>query len=122
MFMEMHHRSKYLARSKNGSLALCKDCGTYHLSFGQFHLALDLPQLQHFGVFLEELDVDIWDSNFHDMGQRRRISIPTQQDNLTLILDRSELEELKGLVFYRKCKGHAPLIKLRDVDYDFITN
>ena len=120
--MEMHHRSKYLARTKNGSLVFCRDCGMYQLTFGQFHLELDRSELQHFGAFLEELDPDYWEGNFCDMGLRRRIPIPTQQDNLCLVLDRPELEELKGLVFYRKGQGSISLIKVRDVDYDFIMN
>jgi len=120
--MEKQHRSKLLAQSKNGTLAISGDCRTYHLGFGQFYLELTLAELQRFGVFLEELDVRPWEADLGGQGPKRRISIPTQQENLWLTLDRAELEEPKALIFYRKCRQPLSLIKARDLDYEFNRN
>jgi hypothetical protein len=102
-------------------MVFCKDCGVFHLTFGQFYLELTENELYHFGVFLHDLDPDFWENKYCDCSMRRKIPIPTQQVNLYLMLNRTELEELKNLVFYKERKG-MHLINLEDVDYDFIIN
>lgn len=118
----MCHKTKKLSQTKNGSLLLCSTCNVYHLSFGHFYLELTKKELFNFGDFLDTIDVDYWNNKHLGCGMRRKIPIPTQQLNLYLMLNRTELEELKRLVFFKEKAMDMNLIQVRDVDYDFVAN
>ena len=100
----MCHKTKVLNQTKNGFLVLCSACRVYHLTFGRFYLELTEKELDYFGVFINEIDANYWDNNYWNYNMKRKIPIPTQQLNLYLMLNRTELEELKNLVFLRKSK------------------
>ena len=118
----MEHKTKYLNRTKNGSMVFCKDCGVFHLTFGNFYLELTEDELYHFGAFLQDLDAGYWENKYCGCTLKRKIPIPTQQTNLYLMLNRTELEELKRLVFFKERQKRMQLIQIEDVDYTFIKN
>ena len=103
-------------------LVFCKGCGLYHLTFGHFYLELTEKELYYLGAYLNEVDIDYWENKLCSCAMKRKIPIPTQQTNLCLLLNRTELEELKRLVFFRENDDRMDLIKVGDVDYDFIKN
>jgi len=118
----MSHRPKTLNQTKNGLLVFCRSCGVYHLTFGHFYLELTQTELHYFGTYLRELDVDYWENKNCSCMMKRKIPIPTQQTNLCLLLSRTEVEELKTLLVAKETKDKIDLIKVRDIDYDFIKN
>lgn len=115
----MSDTPQILNRTKHGSLIYCKDCELFHLSYGQFHLSFCKKELRHFYQFLNGLDLDYWEQHYGD-GTKRKIPIPTLQNNLYLMLTRAELEELKGLMCYNK--RSLPLLTVDDIDYQYILN
>lgn len=118
----MYHRSKTLNQTKNGLLVFCKSCGVYHLTFGHFYLELTKTELHYFGTYITELDVDYWENKCSSCTMKRKIPIPTQQTNLCLLLNRTEVEELKTLLATKGAKDKIDIIKVKDIDYDFIKN
>lgn len=118
----MSHKTKVLNQTKNGFLVSCSTCKLFHLTFGHFYLEFSRDELTHFGNFLVQIDPDYWDSKYCNCTMKRKIPIPTQQLNLYLLLNRTELEELKNLVFYKDNNEDIPLIRVEHVDYDFIKN
>ena len=118
----MEHKTKYLNQTKNGFLVFCKDCGVFHLTFGNFYLELTENELYHFCAFLQDLDAGYWENKYCGCTLKRKIPIPTQQINLYLMLNRTELEELKHLVFFKERQKGMQLIHIEDVDYNFIKN
>lgn len=118
----MCYKTEVLNQTKNGFLISCSSCRVYHLTFGHFYLELTERELDHFGAFIDEIDANYWDNKYCSCTMKRKIPIPTQQPNLCLMLNRTELEELKSLVFFNEKQKKMHLIQVEDVDYDFIKN
>lgn len=118
----MCHKTEVLSQTKNGLLVSCPSYGIYHLTFGHFYLELTEKELVHFRTFINEIDVEYWDNKYCSSTVKRKIPIPTQQLNLYLMFNRTELEELKSLVFYKERPKNTHLLQVDDVDYDFIKN
>lgn len=51
---------------------------------------------------------------------KRKLAIPSTQVNLSLLLNRTELEELKKLIYYKENKN--TLLKVVNIAYDFYKN
>jgi len=73
----------------------------------------------NFYKFLKSLDLDYWEQHYGN-GTKRKIPIPTLQDNLYLMLTRAELEEIKGLMQYDR--QSLSILSVDDIDYQFILN
>ncbi|HNQ27072.1 MAG TPA: hypothetical protein PKL92_04055 [Aquaticitalea sp.] len=115
----MSNEPQILNRTKYGSLVYCKSCAQFHLSYGQFHLSLCKKEFVNFYKFLKSLDLDYWEQHYGN-GTKRKIPIPTLQDNLYLMLTRAELEEIKGLMQYDR--QSLSILSVDDIDYQFILN
>lgn len=118
----MCHKAKVLNQTKNGYLVSCSSCMVYHLTFGHFYLELTEMEFAYFGAFIDKIDANYWDNKYSNNKLKRRIPIPTEQKNLYLMLNRTELEELKQLIFFNENEEKVDLIHVEDVDYDFIKN
>ncbi|MEM9650072.1 MAG: DUF6686 family protein [Bacteroidota bacterium] len=110
-----------LKQTKNGFLLHCTCCETYHLTFGHFYLELNRKEMEHFKTYLEHLDPLYWENFYCSCSMKRKIPIPTLQLNLHIMLNRSELEELKGLLGISGASAQE-LIKAENVDYSYSKN
>ncbi|WP_434036260.1 DUF6686 family protein [Formosa sp. 4Alg 33] len=117
----MCHKAKVLNQTKNGFLVSCESCMVYHLTFGHFYLELTEMEFAYFGAFIDKIDVNHWHNTNCDNKIKRKIPIPTEQPNLFLMLNPTELNELKRLVFFKEQEPFQ-FISASDVDYDFIKN
>ncbi|WP_431196327.1 DUF6686 family protein [Maribacter dokdonensis] len=112
--------TEVLNQTSNGCLMICPECRIYHLTFGNFYLEFTENELTHFSVFLEKINVDYWESQFCNCTMKRKLAILSTQVNLSLLLNRTELEELKKLIYYKENKN--TLLKVVNIAYDFYKN
>jgi len=113
--------SKVIKQTPNGFFQQCPVCRSYQISFGNIFLDLTPRELNHFKKFLQELDADNWERTNCSCSEKRKISIPTLQTNLQIMLSRLELEELKQLLGMTK-EQTQKFISAENVDYIFVLN
>lgn len=114
---------KVLNQSKNGFIIWCGYCEKYHLTFVQLYIDFHEVELRSFVDFLHKIDQDCWDGYYQHSFLKRKIPVPTQQNNLHIMLSKSELNELIHLLSFDTVKAkQVDFLKVRDIDYDFIEN
>ena len=97
-------------QNKCGELHYCPAYQLYHLIFNNFHLMLDKTQYESFKTYVSEIDLKFWLDKFSDTLVKRKIPIPTQQENLILVFDIHEFIQLKSLFFEHQ--NHKGLLYL----------
>ncbi|MEO0573065.1 MAG: DUF6686 family protein [Bacteroidota bacterium] len=117
----MSQNIKVINHTRNGFFSQCQRCKSFHISFGNIFLDLTQKELNHFKKFLSGLNPDHWEQVYCSCAVKRKIPIPTLQTNLQIMLNRSELEELKLLLGMTE-ESTSELITAEKVDYAVVLN
>ena len=118
----MCHKINIVNQTKNGCLLKCTIHQIFYLDFGHFSFEFTEDELSEFGSFIFQIDAAYWENKNYNCLMKRKIPIPTLQQNLCLMINRAELEELKKLVFYKEKEKWISMLEVKDVDYTFILN
>ena len=117
----MCHNIKTIAKVKSGELSMCKRCNVYHLSFNNLFFEFTTEELNSFKKYLFLLEIDYWEHKYDCSKIKRKIPIPSMQQNLFLMFNRQEIEELKSL-FYKQENNSFASLNVDDIDYTYILN
>gem|GEM_PF-191610 len=120
-FRIMCHRIVSISKVKSGELSRCIDCNIYHLIFNNIFFEFDLEQLHQFKNYLSAIETDYWEEKYACSEIRRKIPIPSIQQNLVLLFDRREIRELQ-ILFSRQFPEEMDSLGVDDIDYTFILN
>ena len=96
-----------ISQVNSGILTFCKNCKIYHLEFANIYLEFSEEQFEEFKAYLFTIDIAYWQHKYANVNIKRKIPIPTMQDNLILMFNKHEIEELKVLFVARQLpKNH----------------
>lgn len=111
-----------IKQNECGELHYCPANQLYHLMFNNFHLMLDEEQYESLKTHVSEIDIKFWLDKFCDTPLKRKIPIPTHQENLILVFDIHEFIQLKSLFFNHQ--NHEDLLYLStdQIEYQNIFN
>ena len=109
-----------LNRNNFGQLYYCRTCKTYHLLFQNFHFILNQKQKSTLHKYIEEVDIAYWDEKYCDTPIKRKIPVPTCQENLLLIFDKQEFSALKEL--FSMDRTINKMLSINDIEYSYILN
>ena len=111
-----------IKQNECGELHYCPAHQLYHLMFNNFHLMLDEEQYESLKTHVSEIDIKFWLDKFCDTPLKRKIPIPTHQENLILVFDIHEFIQLKSLFFNHQ--NHEDLLYLStdQIEYQNIFN
>ena len=111
-----------IKQNECGELHYCPAHKLYHLMFNNFHLMLDEEQYESLKIHVSEIDIEFWLDKFSDTLVKRKIPIPTHQENLILVFDIHEFIQLKSLFFNHQ--NHEDLLYLStyQIEYQNIFN
>ena len=111
-----------IKQNECGELHYCPAHQLYHLMFNNFHLMLDEEQYESLKTHVSEIDIEFWLDKFSDTLVKRKIPIPTHQENLILVFDIHEFIQLKSLFFNHQ--NHEDLLYLStdQIEYQNIFN
>lgn len=111
-----------IKQNECGELHYCPANQLYHLMFNNFHLMLDEEQYESLKTHVSEIDIEFWLDKFSDTLVKRKIPIPTHQENLILVFDIHEFIQLKSLFFNHQ--NHEDLLYLStdQIEYQNIFN
>ena len=103
---------KILSESKNGKVFLCEKCSAIHIEFLNFGFNFNKKQYDHFKKYINNIDADYWEERNNKSLYIRKIVIPFEKNNISLLLNKAELDELKKLLctIQTKTKGLKYLV------------
>jgi len=105
-----------------GELHYCPAHQLYHLMFNNFHLMLDEEQYESLKTDVSEIDIKFWLDKFSDNLVKRKIPIPTHQENLILVFDIHEFIQLKSLFFNHQNHDDLMYLSTNQIEYQNIFN
>ncbi len=109
-----------LNRSKNGLLIYCKNNHMYQLLFNNLNFNFTEEEYESFQRYMYSLEVEYWEQEFKHSVYDKRIPIPTIQSNLLILLNKTEVLELKKLI--QMHQSSHELIKASDINYQWQPN
>lgn len=75
-------------------LIFMKGCGNYQLTFNNLNFSLTEDELIGFANYLKRIDIDYWEKEYEHSIYKKKIPIPTLQNNFIILIKRLELFEL----------------------------
>ncbi|GAA3632341.1 DUF6686 family protein [Flavivirga jejuensis] len=112
---------KTISKVKSGELAICCECYMYHLEFNNIYLELNQREFEQFRSYILDIEMDYWEHKYADAKVKRKIPIPSMQQNLVLMFKREEIKELQTL-FTKTADVFTTLLNTKDIDYALILN
>jgi hypothetical protein len=83
-----------LKQTQNGMLIFLKGCGNYQLTFNNLNFSLTKEELIAFTKYLKGIDIAYWEKEYEHSIYKKKIPIPTLQNNFIILITRLELYEL----------------------------
>ncbi len=111
-----------IKQNECGELHYCPAHQLYHLMFNNFHLMLDEEQYESLKTDVSEIDIKFWLDKFSDNLVKRKIPIPTHQENLILVFDIHEFIQLKSLFFNHQNHDDLMYLSTNQIEYQNIFN
>ncbi len=118
----MCHTIKTISQTKNGHLLKCNDCNIYTLMFHNLFFEFSTKEFENFKLYIRDIEVDYWKHKNSCTYFKRKIPIPTLQQNLVLLFNKSELEELKFLVLIYEKNNSQQILCVDEIDYTLYLN
>lgn len=110
---------KIISRVKSGELWFCSGCNAYHLMFNNLFFAFTKKELIGFKNYVDKLEIGYWEHKYACSNLRRKIPIPTSQENLVIMLNRQEVIELQTLLAFKNASIKAyKTLNADDIDYE----
>lgn len=111
-----------ISKTSQGELNYCKGCKQFHFEFNNIYFEFTPEQFEQFKAYILFVEADYWEYKYACANVKRKIPIPTLQDNLVLMFDRQEIKELKVLVSDKNKAVFDTLLNVDDIDYTYIVN
>jgi len=83
---------------------------------------LDEEQYESLKTDVSEIDIKFWLDKFSDNLVKRKIPIPTHQENLILVFDIHEFIQLKSLFFNHQNHDDLLYLSTNQIEYQNIFN
>lgn len=112
---------KLLSQTKSENLVLREDLNFYQLTFNNLFIELSLLEFDTLKAYIYNLETDYWEQNPCCLRMKRKIPIPTTQQNLMLLFNKQEITELKLLLAYNE-PPKKMFLSFDDIDYLLFLN
>lgn len=113
---------KLIKQTQNGKISKCTKCNSYHLTFGQFYVSFTKQELSNFTYYINSIDANYWINMRNDYLKDRKIPIRTEQNNLHLLLNKTEFLELCNLIDLKSQPKEYTCISSSDIEYHLLKN
>ncbi|OUS02554.1 hypothetical protein A9Q86_03365 [Flavobacteriales bacterium 33_180_T64] len=117
----MCHNIRTISIVKSGELSICENCNVYHLEFNNIYFEFTIQQFKQFKDYLDAIEIGFWERKYTCSKMKRKIPIPSIQNNLVLMFNRQEIKELQCL-FSLDANSSTKLLLLSEIDYTLIVN
>lgn len=109
-------------KTSKGELNFCKNCQQFHLEFNNIYFEFTPVEYNQFRKYVMFIETEYWEHKYANANVKRKIPIPTLQENLVLMFNRQEIKELKALVTNKHQDIFNSYLNVDDIDYTLIVN
>ena len=109
---------KVLNSSDNGRVFRCSSCNKIHIEFKNLNFNFNDKEFKSFFDYLISLDGLHWENKNRNIQYKRKILIPTNQNNMNILLNKDELNELRRLFILPVFKN----LEFCRIKYDICNN
>lgn len=110
---------KILRKSTNGILLFCDHSNSFQLSYKNLLIDLSSCELLEFIKYFKKINCPYWEKEYVNSIYEKKIPIPTNQRNLMVMMNVSEIQEILFLVGnFKSCH----FLKVDDIDYKLVLN
>ncbi|PQB07855.1 hypothetical protein BST83_12355 [Polaribacter filamentus] len=109
-----------VSKNNYGEIYYCNDCDVHHVLFNNFHFILNKKQINALRKCIISIDITYWETQFKYTTIKRKIPIPTCQENLILIFNKHEFDAFKSL--FSKQSNTSKVLTADEIEYNFILN
>ena len=89
--------NKTINQTENGKIFRCPDCNKIHIEYKNLNFSLNDKEYESFVNYFKELDGQYWEKINSNVPYRRKIIVPIGHKNVNILLNNTELQELKKL-------------------------
>lgn len=118
----MCEKLKKIKENDCGELHYCKSCKIYHLLFNNFHFVFKIEEYEALKNHINKIEIEFWLDKFGNTIMKRKIPIPTLQENLILVFDIYEFIALKSLLNNENKKVGRIYLSTDQIEYQTILN
>ena len=118
----MCKRIQSINKTSQGELNFCKNCVQFHLEFNNIYFEFTPAEYTVFRNYVLFIEAEYWEQKYANANVKRKIPVPTKQDNLVLMFNRQEIKERKALVSTQNNSVFNTFLNVDDIDYTCIVN
>lgn len=118
----MNHKIKTVSKIKDGELSFCSKCNIYQLEYNNIYLEFSIEEFEQFKEYIMGIEIEYWEQKYASAKVKRKIPIPSVQQNLVLMFKRQEILELQMLLNLTGIEIFNMNIDIYDIDYELIIN
>lgn len=111
--------NKTINQTENGKIFRCSSSNKIHIEYKNLNLNFNDKEYEFFVNYFKELDGQYWEGINSNSPYRRRIIVPIRHKNVNILLNNTELQELRKLF-------SKPIIKKQEMlshfKYDICDN
>lgn len=107
-------------KTKNGQIFKCNHCKAIHIEYKNLNFNFNNKQFDNFIKAIESIDGEKYEQLNEHSPFDRKIVVPTQQQNLNILLTGKELVELKLLL--KKKDDNYYVIMASDMTFNCFKN
>jgi hypothetical protein len=85
-------------QTDNGKVFLCDTCNAIHIEYKNLNFNFSSIQFKNFVNYMSRLKGEEWEQKNRDSQYDRKILIPMGHDSFNVMLNNTELEEIKNLL------------------------
>ena len=111
--------NKIINKTVNGNIFRCSECNKIHIEYKNLNFNFNDTEYMNFANYFLELDGKYWESVNFQTSFRKKIIVPIGHKNVNILLNNTELQELKKL--FSKPINSEPKI-LINFKYEFFNN
>jgi hypothetical protein len=111
---------KIISKIKDGEILKCNTCNSFTLTYRNLFFEFSPPEFDNFKKYISKIDVNYWEDN-SCIKTKRKVFIPTQQENLILMFHKKEIKDLKILLNINDSEKFV-ILNSNQIDFDIVYN
>lgn len=88
---------KTINQTENGQIFKCSTCNKIHVEFNNLNFNFSEEEYEYFADYVMKLNGEEWEYKNRNSTYKRKIIVRIGHKNLNILLNNSELQELKNL-------------------------
>ena len=114
----MCDKIKTISKTNDGELQRCSSCNSYILTYKNLFFEFAPNEFRNFKKYISKVEVNYCEVNDYTTT-KKKVFIPTEQENLILMFSRIEIENLRKLL---NINNKNQILNSKDIDLELVYN